>query len=154
VGFHKGETWASTVDQAPPLVDGSFGEGWERFGDIAEPEDEFWRTVRRFNNGGSTPRTVPLWIHVDLASGIGGELLAYRDAYLAGTTEDEASPRVWLAFACWSDPSARLLVTRQRVGLGASEHRAPEVHPGRVAGPSRPLCFRITASEGLFDRLT
>ena len=84
---------SSTVGYALPIVfrtsgdDGGFGDGWERLGDIAEPEAEFWRAVRRFNNGASTPRTVAVWMHVDLASGIGGQLLAYRDAYLGRHSE-------------------------------------------------------------------
>jgi hypothetical protein len=62
--------------------------------------------------------------------------------------------RVGLAFVAWSDPNARLLAASKPARLGVSELRAPEVRPGLVAAPSRPLCLRIEVGDvGLFDRL-
>jgi hypothetical protein len=153
MNFLRGDVWASSSATVPSLLDGGFGLGWERLGDIAEPQDTFWSVVRRYNDGASTPRVVSVWIHVKLGNTIGQQLLAHHVEH--GVSQgDESGPRVWLAFAAWSDPNARLLVTQRPARLGISELRAPEVHPGLVAAPSRPLCFRIEAADtGLFDQL-
>lgn len=154
VSIHRGDTWAATGDKAPALTEGGFGHGWERLGDIAEPQDAFWRVVRCFNKGESTPRTVSVWIHAELHSAIGQWLLSHQDEHGSGQVANEAGPRIWLALAAWSDPGARLLLTRQTARLGSSKLRAPEVHPGRNAEPSRPLCLRIESGDGgLLERL-
>ena len=123
-------------------------------GDIAEPQDALWGVVQRYNNGASTPNVVSVWVHVNLDTAIGKQLLTHHDEHDSSQSANESGPRIWLAFAAWSDPNARLLTAERSARLGTSELRAPEAHPGLITAPSRPLCLRIEAGDiGLFDRL-
>jgi hypothetical protein len=97
---------------------------------------------------------MPVWIHVKLDSAIGKQLLVHHDEHGSSQSANESSPRIWLAFAASSDPNARLLIAQRQARLGISELRAPEVHPGHMVAPSRPLCLRVEVGDiGLFDRL-
>lgn len=154
MSFHRGNVWASTSDEVPSLLDDGFSLDWERLGDIAEPQDAFWGVVQRYDKGVSTPAVVSVWIYVRLDAAIGELLLARFDEQGSSQSANEGGPRIRLAFAASSEPNARLLMASQPARLGISELRAPEVHPGLISVPSRPLCMRIEASDmGLFDRL-
>lgn len=127
----SGECWISTAAEAPDLVDGRFGAGWDHVGRIDRGEQEVWRNLQTASRSSA-------------------------GFYISVFAEDLTvlPDRFWLGVEWLTD---QFYVASGLARPRALARRPPEVHPGLVASarPLRLLSAKVTAGRQrpLFERV-